>query len=335
MPSIYRGIVLDNKGDSGKCKIYIPGVYPPEYINSPTALPWAEPAMALFGGNYITTNKLNNNTGICGWAKIGSYVWVFFESDDQNVPIYFAFCQGGKDWFSEHVDQYVFQSDNVKIRIDDNPSIETSSSKFDSYNKTNVGEAPKVSSIPTTLDIEVLGNVNLRVTGNVNLLINGNMYTEINGERHETVNGNIFRKHVGNLIEEHTGNKLIRVVGNEDLTLTGSRTQTITNNNTVTINNNETVTVNNVSTHTNNNQLIEKFKMKTTTVLANEIISVAGTRLETILGGETRTINNSKIVNVVGNDVNNVNGSKIVKARTIVNSGRAVLDSKVPYKDYA
>ena len=53
---IYRGIVKDNTGERGRCKIFIPGVYPYEFINDPKTLPWAEPAMPLIGGSFTAVN---------------------------------------------------------------------------------------------------------------------------------------------------------------------------------------------------------------------------------------------------------------------------------------
>ena len=51
---IYRGTVVYNNDPDvrGKVKIYVHGVYPEEYKTKHQLLPWAEPAMGLFGGNW-------------------------------------------------------------------------------------------------------------------------------------------------------------------------------------------------------------------------------------------------------------------------------------------
>ena len=105
----YRGVVADNSGKLGKVKIFVYGVYPEIFMSMPIDLPWAEPAQGLFGGNF-TGDGLNTETGISGWPKVGAHVWVFFECGDFNKPIYFAACQAGDGWLSEHKDQWVIKT---------------------------------------------------------------------------------------------------------------------------------------------------------------------------------------------------------------------------------
>lgn len=225
---IFRGIVKDNTGDKGYCKIFIPGVYPTEYENNTQLLPWAEPAQSLFGGNYSSSAGLNSETGICSWPKIDAVVFVFFDQGDHNFPVYFAASQGGTGWISEHNKQYTIQTDNVKIRIDDNPSNPKSTCKNQSYSdKSANASIPLGKKLDTTLEIEVKGNVNLKITGDVNLQINGKVYEEINGDVIKTHIGNYYEKHVGDSIIVQQGSKSEKIDGDYSFSIKGDLLHTI------------------------------------------------------------------------------------------------------------
>ena len=58
-------------------------------MNAPNMLPDAEPASPIFGGS-------NDGKGMFSYPNIGSVVWCFFQNGDQNYPVYFAACQGGR-----------------------------------------------------------------------------------------------------------------------------------------------------------------------------------------------------------------------------------------------
>ena len=87
----YRGVVLKHLSN-GRCKIWIPTVYPDEWNSYDKAdlLPSAEQASSLAFG-------ANNGNGVFSYPNIDSIVWCFFERGDQNFPIYFASTLGGKD----------------------------------------------------------------------------------------------------------------------------------------------------------------------------------------------------------------------------------------------
>lgn len=147
----YRGIVLDNSGSKGMCKIYVPGIYP-ERINDidihsgayALLLPWAEPAMPLFGGS-------SAGQGICSWPKTGANVWVFFEGGDTRRPVYFAGIPGGTAWIAENNKQYTIQTETTKLNIDDKKGIVT----------LVVAEGVNITTPITKID------GNLHVTGNI------------------------------------------------------------------------------------------------------------------------------------------------------------------------
>lgn len=129
----HRAIVVDNKDPEvkGRCRLFVPGVYPDDFATSPSSLPWAEPAMDLFGGNWTSPGEtdLNAETGttsipIAGKGPTeGAQVWCFFEAGDANFPVFFAACQAGAGWLSEHSKQHVIKTSNVRMRIDENPTL--------------------------------------------------------------------------------------------------------------------------------------------------------------------------------------------------------------------
>lgn len=87
----YRGKVVQRSSNKhGLLKIWIPGVYPDEWEQSPAKLPDAEPASPLFAG-------CNGGNGMFSYPNIGSTVWCFFQNEDQNFPVYFAATYGGVD----------------------------------------------------------------------------------------------------------------------------------------------------------------------------------------------------------------------------------------------
>jgi hypothetical protein len=220
----YRGTVIENFDPKvkGRCKIWVRAVYPEEFKDLPKNLPWAEPAMPIFGGSYKALSSGDKpETGMTGPPHIGAELWLFFEQGDHNYPIYCFAAQSGPGWMSEHKNQHVIQTDNVRIRIDEEPTLpvdgtpEKSTSKFDSYNTncTHLSKPLAEKQIPTRLDIDVLGNVNIVINGSTNMLINGNVYQEINGDKHETLIGNHYIKHVGDLHIEREGDVLYELTG--------------------------------------------------------------------------------------------------------------------------
>ena len=85
----YRGIVMKHLSN-GKCKIWIPSIYPKEWSteNNIDLLPSAEQASPLqFGAS--------DGNGIFSYPGVGAIVWCFFERGDQNYPVYFASTLGG------------------------------------------------------------------------------------------------------------------------------------------------------------------------------------------------------------------------------------------------
>lgn len=79
----YRGKVVRHEKKNGLCKVFIPGVYPDAYEQTPDDLPDAEQASPLFGG-------ATRGNGMYSIPDVGAVVWCFFQNGDQNLPVYFA-----------------------------------------------------------------------------------------------------------------------------------------------------------------------------------------------------------------------------------------------------
>lgn len=242
---VYRGYVIYNEDplNRGRIKIFVPGVYSSKYMDNYDVLPWALPAMSIFGGgstNALKEGVLNKEVGYSsvphmGNVSTGSQVFVFFENGDINHPVYFAVAQSGEGWLSEHPNQHVFNSDNVRIRIDESiyneetkkwDTDEKSTCKFDSYTE-NIPELGKkqleldceknkwkfsngkVEQLETRIDIEVkadnINAVNLNIHGNVNMHIDGNWFIEHIGNKYEYHKGEHYIKHDGSTYIEHNG----------------------------------------------------------------------------------------------------------------------------------
>lgn len=128
---------------------------------------------------------------------------MFFESGDINKPVYFASAQSGPGWFAEHPNQHVFHSDNIRVRIDEEPEHPDSTCQFDSYNQQNcdasITDGTKIQT-KTRLDIEVLAKdinaVNIQIRGDVNMKVLGDWYVEHEGAKHETHIGPHYVKHI-------------------------------------------------------------------------------------------------------------------------------------------
>ena len=93
LSGFFLGKVLKH-GDYGQCKIYIPGIYPESYANSPDNLPDAKQVAPMFGGS------LKGN-GVFSYPNIDSTVICGFLNEDQNQPIYWGAIQGGDDVVAE------------------------------------------------------------------------------------------------------------------------------------------------------------------------------------------------------------------------------------------
>ena len=188
-------------------------------------------------------NGLNEETGWCSpphmakAADNGAQVFVFFEAGDVNKPVYFAAAQSGPGWFSEHPNQHVFHSDNIRVRIDEEPEHPDSTCQFDSYNDRNSDpsiHAGTKTDMKTRLDIEILAKdinaVNIQIHGSVNMKIDGDWWVDHEGTKHETHIGDTYIKHIGDTYIEEEGVTIFNHIGDYSQLIDGTFNETITNN---------------------------------------------------------------------------------------------------------
>lgn len=86
LTGLYRGEVIRHL-QAGKLKVFIPGVYPAEFMIEPEKLPDAEIVAPLFGGN-------NMGNGVFSYPNIGAIVMCQFLNGDQNYPVVIGATQG-------------------------------------------------------------------------------------------------------------------------------------------------------------------------------------------------------------------------------------------------
>ena len=249
--NFYRGLVISNDDilSLGRCKIYVPGVYPGDYFNDADALPYSEPAMPLFGGSGPSGEQSSKSeveatfaeTGFSTVPSIGSYIWVFFENGNHLYPKHFAACQAGPGWLSQHEMQHVMSTPNFKIIIDENPDDDRSSNITDTNNAncTDTSSELQKTDQPVRVKVDIVNTggiaLDLNIIGDVNLKITGDYYTELTGNKHETITGNIYQKIKGNIEIEHEGSVTIdrdgftylEQVGDDTVKITGVAKETI------------------------------------------------------------------------------------------------------------
>lgn len=260
---IYQGVVLDNSGERGRCKIFIPQIYADEFQTRPMDLPWATPAEPLGGGPGLletppsqssgdSSVSLNKTTGSCIVPRIGAHLWVFFADNDHTRPVYFAAIQSSGGWVSENRYQSTYQTENVRVRIDESPAVasgtltvpdpivykgeplaqggpatmgtnEMSSMFGRTFNTCSVLHTDRINpelsgrileAVPLKIEIAVRGTVQIVVTeGHANIQVNGNTYLETRGDFYNTVHGNRYERVKGNSLEVIDGFRRTHVLG--------------------------------------------------------------------------------------------------------------------------
>lgn len=91
LTGFFKGKVIKHLS-FGRCKVWIPGVYPDDWNNFENAdkLPTAEQISPLFGGS-------NRGNGVFSYPNLGSVVICGFYNEDQNMPFFFGSILGGPE----------------------------------------------------------------------------------------------------------------------------------------------------------------------------------------------------------------------------------------------
>lgn len=124
----YRGKVIRHE-EFGKCKIYIPGVYPEECKDNPDLIPSAEQVSPIFGGSV-------EGNGIFTYPYIGAIVICGFLNEDQNQPFYIGTTLGGEEAQQKYKDvkpmnafTHIIHIKNTDITIKDTGDVKITTGK--------------------------------------------------------------------------------------------------------------------------------------------------------------------------------------------------------------
>lgn len=244
----------------GRIKVYVEGVYPPEFAKSPAMLPWAEPVMPLFGGNgetakqkefdevdnashfAISKNYTNSTTGVNTVPHVGSWVWVFFEDGNPLYPFYFGAVQAGNNWIAEHTNQHIIATDNVLVKIDENQAHVKSTMKFNSNNgeSTVAGRLSgnRKLDMPTLVNIEITNKKPKKAVNRSTKEQDKDIYKNkddldfcainliIQGNVNLLVNGNMYEQIEGDRFITHNGNLYYKHNGSTEIEENGAIVRT-------------------------------------------------------------------------------------------------------------
>lgn len=169
----YRGTVLknDDSGSNqsvtfnrGRCKIYVPGIYPEEFKqNDGEQLPWAEPCQPLFcGGSGV------DGTFQC--PDINATVWLFFESGDITRPVFFGQTTSEKGEFNTEICREEWRD----MKIEFNHKVKDDEHNLSIYAKTDINETAEKRNINRTAGLDIVTNAgqDIKKDAKRNIVIN-------------------------------------------------------------------------------------------------------------------------------------------------------------------
>lgn len=159
----YRGIVLKHLAH-GRCKIWIPTVYPNEWNVEDKAdlLPSAEQASSLAFGT-------NNGNGVFSYPNIGSMVWCFFERGDQNFPVYFASTLGGGAAFSQWDESFAMAGNHPNDAFVHHIETGNTHLTFNESGFVKINTHDAGGSSTSTITMDSSGNITLESTDTITL----------------------------------------------------------------------------------------------------------------------------------------------------------------------
>jgi len=163
----HRGIVRDNADPSryGRIKVCVPTLF--EGIDT-EYLPWAVPAMPFsFGGG------AGSGFGCLCVPEIGSTVWVFFEGEDYNQPVYFAAAPDGAHGLPSEVTtnypdrRVVKTASGIVIYVDDTDKVIRLTHPTGKYVEMDGSGNVVVDAADVT--VQVSGDVTVTASGNITI----------------------------------------------------------------------------------------------------------------------------------------------------------------------
>ena len=212
LSGFFKGIVVEHCAN-GKCKVFIPGVYPDYLESNPDALPEAEQITPLFGGS-------NKGNGIFSYPNIGSIVLCGFYNEDQNFPFFFGSILGGDLPKEEYRDirpdtelSSIQSGDDSRIH---KINVDQASIKFWESGKIQIKTASDRKSKPDkscVIDIDNDGNINIKTSTQIRLDSPDIM---IDTER-MTINTQAFKMNVGSGTELETSTLNVKAKSEIDI----------------------------------------------------------------------------------------------------------------------
>lgn len=204
----YRGRVLKHCND-GKCKIFIPGVFPDKWnkVEECENLPDAEQASGIGFDN-------NNGNGFFTYPAIDSIVWCFFANEDQNLPVYFATCQGGgaaSGIYNNNMIQTDVTSNIIifgNLQIEFNKGEENSQPFLNITNTYSNGNSSIIISNDGTIKLNSCSDIELNSAGSIKLNSNKSIIAT------SGTNTNITSKTDDIVIESSNGNIKLQASAN-------------------------------------------------------------------------------------------------------------------------
>jgi len=185
------------------------------------------PPQDAFSNNYSHNSYNNSSKGLFSVPRVGSRVWVFFENNNLNRPVYFATSYGGGDWDKVSNEHYPDKSENFSK----NDQLLAGDSYDDSYqNKVVVSQRGGVIEIVNSDNAE---SVQIsHYNGGFKIWSNGGTKEYVEGDDKKLVKSNSqvnvkcnSQLHVGKNMDIHViENQTITVGGDVNIDVAGSYT---------------------------------------------------------------------------------------------------------------
>jgi hypothetical protein len=157
---MFRGHVMDNDDPKkwGRVKVGIPTLF--QNIDT-EYLPWAAPAMPM-----SVAGGAGHGFGCFCVPEVGTAVWVFFEGEDYNQPVYFAAAPDGvhglpDEMLTNYPDRRVIKtSSGIVIYVDDiDQSIHIEMPSGGTVHIDAAGNVSLSADLDVTGDVEAQGTI--------------------------------------------------------------------------------------------------------------------------------------------------------------------------------
>lgn len=173
LSGFFKGKVVKHC-DFGKCKIWIPGIYPDDLEEKPEKLPDAIQVAPMFGGSF-------KGNGVFSYPNIGSIVVCGFLNEDQNQPIYWGALQGGEDAKAQYTEARNETSEEA-IKTDDDARVhkitvdkstikiwESGHIEIKTFKDRKYNTGKEIPEVGCQIDIDENGTVNIEASTQIHI----------------------------------------------------------------------------------------------------------------------------------------------------------------------